>query len=112
MRVGASFLCCLALAAVAAGAACSSAESRVGSSDDGAFDLVAATGTLGTDPTVWPNEMSQANSDPWLVAHHDQLREIHPRILVLNYNNGTKPDDVRAFVEDKVFNALREGSRY
>jgi hypothetical protein len=40
------------------------------------------------DPTVWPNRWSKANSDPWIAEHHDQLRQMRPRVLVLNFANG------------------------
>jgi hypothetical protein len=55
--------------------------------------------------------VSYANSDPWLVQHHTEIQEIHPRILVVDFANGTATSDVT-----KVFNdqkgALMEGSRY
>ncbi len=37
---------------------------------------------------VWPNATSSANSDPWLMAHHDDIDEIRPRFLVVNFANG------------------------
>jgi hypothetical protein len=45
------------------------------------------------------------------VQHHDEIQEIHPRLLVIDFANGTTTADVT-----KVFNdqkgALMEGSRY
>lgn len=39
-----------------------------------------------SDLTVWPNRVSRANSDRWLVEHHDQLQRMNPRVLVLNFS--------------------------
>jgi hypothetical protein len=62
-------------------------------------------------PNVWPNEVSRANSDPWLVAHHDDLDSIHPRALVLHFYNQLTIDEVRSNT-DKLVDALAEGSRF
>jgi hypothetical protein len=60
---------------------------------------------------VWPNEHSSANSDAWLAAHHDALRELRPRVLVLDYHNERDAEQVRAVAETQI-DALAEGSRY
>jgi hypothetical protein len=60
---------------------------------------------------VWPNEYSSANSDAWLAAHHDALRELQPRVLVLDYHNERDSDEVRAVAQTQI-DALAEGSRY
>lgn len=39
------------------------------------------------DLTVWPNQTSRANGDRWLVEHHDRLRQMRPRVLVINFSN-------------------------
>lgn len=44
--------------------------------------------SAGDDLTVWPNSVSRANSDPWIAEHHDSLRQMRPRFLVLNFANG------------------------
>ncbi|HXX66131.1 MAG TPA: hypothetical protein VEK07_03065 [Polyangiaceae bacterium] len=36
---------------------------------------------------VWPNPVSQANSDPWIAAHHAQLAQMQPRVLLLDFAN-------------------------
>jgi hypothetical protein len=36
---------------------------------------------------VWPNDQSKANSDPWLSEHHDEIVQMNPRVLLLNYAN-------------------------
>jgi hypothetical protein len=64
------------------------------------------------DFRVWPNSMSRANSDEWLVAHHDELRQIRPHVLVLNFNNATSNDAVKDFVENKMFPAFDVGSKF
>jgi hypothetical protein len=60
---------------------------------------------------VWPNEYSSANSDAWLAAHHDALRTVEPRVLVLDYHNDRDGEAVRAVAERQI-EALAEGSRY
>src|SRR5215470_840541 len=62
-------------------------------------------------PDTWPNEVSRANSDPWLAAHHDDLHSIHPRVLLLHFYNQLSMDQVRANT-DQLLAALAEGSRY
>src|SRR5581483_4237124 len=57
------------------------------------------------------NAKSRANSDPWLIAHHDKLKEIHPQLLVLNFVNGLSHDDAAKKVE-AVRAALEEASRW
>jgi hypothetical protein len=60
---------------------------------------------------VWPNAYSNANSDPWLSAHHDALREVQPRVLVLDFHNAQTSAEVRRVAERQI-DALSEGSRY
>src|SRR5438105_5368758 len=78
------------------------------------FSFALLTGlpfSLYAQPTVWPNSVSRANSDPWLVANHDRIRQMRPRLLVLNFVNGLKPEAARQKV-DALIAALRESSRY
>ena len=64
------------------------------------------------DPsTVWPSALHAANSDPWLARHHDQLTEMHPRLLVLNFHNPLPGDALLPSVQLEI-EALAEGSRY
>jgi hypothetical protein len=60
---------------------------------------------------VWPNARSAANSDPWLVQHHDELSELRPRLLVLNFHNPLPGDALLPSVEREM-DAIAEGSRY
>jgi len=62
-------------------------------------------------PDVWPNAASRANSDEWLIANHERVRQMRPRLLVLNFVNGLKPEAARRKV-DALIAALRESSRY
>lgn len=64
-----------------------------------------------TSETVWPNKESHANSDDWLRLHHDRLREMRPRVLVLNFVNGL-PGEQAANRANQLVAALRESSRY
>jgi hypothetical protein len=60
---------------------------------------------------VWPNSVSSKNSDRWLAANHDDLREIRPKVLVLNFHNESRGDAIRPAIEARIL-ALAEGSRY
>lgn len=63
------------------------------------------------DLTVWPNAVSSANSDRWLVEHHDELRRLEPKLLVLDFVNDVPLADVRKKVDELVA-ALAESSRW
>jgi hypothetical protein len=60
---------------------------------------------------VWPNADSAANSDPWLVANHDRIRLLQPRVLVVNFVHGLGEPEARAHVE-RLCAAVRESSRW
>jgi hypothetical protein len=62
-------------------------------------------------PLVWPNEESHTNSDEWLVQHHDEIGEMRPRVLVLQFLNLESPAVWRDHVED-VMTTLEESSRF
>ncbi len=68
--------------------------------------------TVAVAPTlVWPNEQSKANSDDWLRLHHNQIYQLRPKVLVLNFANGMS--QLKAEEElTQLFLALRESSRY
>jgi hypothetical protein len=71
----------------------------------------ASAGALEPCPDTWPNDVSRANSDPWLAVHHAGLTSIHPRVLVLHFYNQLTIDQVRTNTDD-LLAALAEGSRY
>lgn len=73
--------------------------------------IAAATNDDPADLTVWPNRVSHANSDPWLVANHDKLTKMRPRVLVINFANGFSPEQARQKVT-RLAAALTEGTRY
>ena len=60
---------------------------------------------------IWPNADSAANSDPWLVAHHDEIRLMRPRVLAVNYVHGFAEADARRLLEELIA-AIRESSRW
>jgi hypothetical protein len=60
---------------------------------------------------VWPNKTSWKISDPWIAKNHDAIREMHPRVLALNFANGRTNDDMNALI-GQIFAGLKEGSRY
>ena len=47
--------------------------------------LYVANLAFADDLTIWPNNVSRANSDPWIAEHHDSIRQIRPRVLVVNF---------------------------
>jgi hypothetical protein len=69
------------------------------------------TGGGGNAKLVWPNETSFANSDPWLKEHHTEIREMHPRFLVLDYANTYTFDQVEKRFQQQR-NAFMVGSTY
>lgn len=82
-----------------------------GGNDAGAVDAASPPSDAGAPPLIWPNEISSANSDPWLVQHHTEIREIHPRFLVIDFANGrTTASVMTRFQQQKE--AMMEGSRY
>jgi hypothetical protein len=66
---------------------------------------------LGSAPVIWPNAESAANSDPWLVAHHDEIRLMQPRVLAVNFVHGLSEAAAAAQL-DALCAALRESSRW
>lgn len=66
---------------------------------------------LGDDPQVWPNAASFRNSDEWLWRNHDRLREMRPRVVVLNFANDVDEAGIRAHA-DGVAAAFAEATRY
>jgi hypothetical protein len=60
---------------------------------------------------IWPNAESFANSDPWLVAHHDRIERMEPRVLAVNFVHGLGEGEARALLE-RLIAALRESSRW
>lgn len=62
-------------------------------------------------PLVWPNAQSRANSDAWIAAHHDQITQMKPRLLVLNFSNGLSRDKALEQVH-RLMAVVKEGSRY
>jgi hypothetical protein len=60
---------------------------------------------------LWPNAESAVNSDPWLVANHDRIRSLRPRVLVVNFVHGLSEAAARERVET-LRAVLRESSRW
>ena len=60
---------------------------------------------------LWPNAESAVNSDPWLVANHDRIRSMRPRVLVVNFVHGLSEAAARERVE-RLRAVLRESSRW
>jgi hypothetical protein len=49
--------------------------------------VAGVTGTGGGPTLIWPNDMSKANSDPWLSQNHNQIAQLRPRVLVIDLEN-------------------------
>src|SRR5436305_14004510 len=71
----------------------------------------ASLSALAQDLTTWPNSVSSANSDPWLVQNHDKIKQMRPRLLVINFANGMSQEKALQKV-DQLRAALKESSRY
>jgi hypothetical protein len=71
----------------------------------GGGGTVAAGGSGGgiTDPAVWPNDMSRANSDDWLSTNHDRISQLRPKVLVIDLENTANAEKL---VTDHI-NALK-----
>ncbi|HZW10333.1 MAG TPA: hypothetical protein VFF69_10560 [Phycisphaerales bacterium] len=66
---------------------------------------------LSGDVSVWPNVESWRNSDPWLGEHHGEIREMRPRVVVVNFANAIGMAAVREHAEG-VSRALAESTRW
>jgi hypothetical protein len=60
---------------------------------------------------VWPNADAPANSDPWLVEHHDEITQLRPRVLALNFVNAKSMADMQTLLE-RIVDGFAEGSRH
>jgi len=60
---------------------------------------------------IWPTPTSSANSDPGLVEHHDDIVEMQPRLLVLDFYNDLDAQQAQQAVLEKI-GAIAESSRY
>jgi len=63
------------------------------------------------DPTLWPNRTSKANGDLWIVKNHDKIRQMRPRLLLINFSNQGDPAKPMVLFSD-LRAALKESSRY
>ncbi|MCS6949354.1 MAG: hypothetical protein RMM06_03675 [Armatimonadota bacterium] len=63
------------------------------------------------DPTLWPNRWSRANSDEWIARNHDRLRQMRPRVLLINFSNQVAPEKPLQLAQQLIA-AMREASRY
>ncbi len=115
-----------ALVAVAGGAAALASLEQCGTRTVDAVDLgpmphVAGAPALPALPSppaadaggslVWPNASHTSNSDPWIVSHHDDIAEMHPRVEVLQFYNGIDTQETQAIAQSQI-DAIAEGSRY
>jgi hypothetical protein len=97
----------LALAVLAvAGGACSRVIEVVHSED-----CSARASDPDCAPTPWPIVGHSANSDPWIVSHHDGITQMSPSVLVLNFANGVTSDAAMATAMRQV-KGIAQGSIY
>ncbi len=59
----------------------------------------------------WPNEISKANSDPWLAEHHREIKVMRPKVLALNFVNHRTMEEMKGHLQ-KTIQAIAESSRY
>ena len=64
-----------------------------GGSAAGASGTSGLAGIGGGGGYVWPNATSFTNSDPWIEQHHDQIVQMNPNVLILNYANKCGAND-------------------
>jgi hypothetical protein len=60
---------------------------------------------------IWPTPSHSANSDPWLVSHHDDLVEMQPRVIVLDFYNDLDVQQAQQKVMATI-DAISASSRY
>lgn len=63
------------------------------------------------DTKIWPNKKSNANSDEWIAKNHDRIRQMRPRLLVLNFSNQVDQAKPMRLANDLIA-AVTESSRY
>jgi hypothetical protein len=76
-----------------------------------AEDCTARPGDPDCAPTPWPTTGHSANSDPWIVSHHDVITQMSPRVMVLNFANGISSAAAQATAQRQV-NGIAQGSQY
>jgi hypothetical protein len=93
-------------------AAALSTGSDTGTGADAGAEAGSAIGAdTGAGTLGWPNATSSANSDPWIVANHDAITEMHPRLLVLNFYNNFDPTQALDKAQERI-DAIANSSRY
>ncbi len=60
---------------------------------------------------LWPNAESSANSDSWLIDHHDEITRMRPRVLGINFVHGLTDAEARGQLET-LSAVLAESSRW
>jgi hypothetical protein len=63
-------------------------------------------------PDYWPNCESYANSDDWIRHHHDDIKEIRPKVLVLNFANPTLGTQMCENLIDEIIKGFKHGSSW
>lgn len=91
-------------------AASRAAASNSAATRSAAGDLPPPEG-LKDNPSIWPNRASHRNSDDWLWRNHDQLRQMQPRVLILNFADDMDEAAIRGHAEPLV-KAFAEATRY
>jgi hypothetical protein len=62
-------------------------------------------------PFTWPTGPTGSNSDPRLVAHHDSISVMKPRLLLLNYYNPMNVAQATQKAQERI-TAIADSSRY
>jgi hypothetical protein len=74
----------------------------------GTTGTAGTTGAGGAATLIWPNEMSKANSDPWLSQNHDRILQLQPKVLVIDLENTANA----AALVDRHIAALKEATSF
>jgi hypothetical protein len=67
------------------------AAGRGGTTGAAGTGVAGTFGTGGGPTLIWPNEMSKANSDDWLVQNHDRIAQLRPKVLAIDLANTASP---------------------
>jgi hypothetical protein len=97
------------LAGTGGGSGAGGASGMGGASSAGMSGGGAGAG-VAEDGVVWPNEMSRANSDPWLAENHDRITQLQPKVLVIDLES-VADDQARTLIDQHIA-ALEEASRF
>lgn len=97
------------------GMTCEELDEQATKDDGFGCDLISflpwCTEPVDETPVVWPNDESKANSDPWIAAHHQQIIQMRPKVLALNFVNARSMAEMESQLGD-VRDIIAESTRW